>query len=84
MDRYIKRDDVYNLFEQNGTAHLHVADIDMIQDAEVVEVVHGKWEEISWGTISFLRCGNCRSKVQWFLGEEFNYCPFCGAKMEDE
>ena len=84
MNRYIKRDDVYNLFEQNGTAHLYVADIDMIQDAEVVEVVHGKWEEIFWGTMCFLKCGNCGSRVQWFLAKEFSYCPFCGAKMEDE
>ena len=36
MNRYIKRDDVYALFEQNGTARLHVADIDVIQDADVV------------------------------------------------
>lgn len=84
MDRYIKRDDVYNLFEQNGTAHLHVADIDMIQDAEVAEVVHGKWEEISWGNMSFSKCSNCGSKVQWYLAEQFAYCPFCGAKMESE
>ena len=40
MDRYIKRDDVYALFEQNGTARLHVADIDAIQDADVVPALN--------------------------------------------
>ena len=39
MDRYIKRDDVYALFDKSGMANLHVADIDVIQDADVVPVV---------------------------------------------
>ena len=30
MDGYIKDTDVYALFQQNGTAHLHVADIDQL------------------------------------------------------
>ena len=36
MDRYIKRDDVYALFDKSGMANLHVADIDVIQDSDVV------------------------------------------------
>ena len=36
MNRYIKRDDVYALFDKSGMANLHVADIDVIQDADVV------------------------------------------------
>lgn len=84
MDRYVKRDDVYALFDRSGMANLHVADIDVIQDADVVPVVHGQWEEIFWGNMSFSKCSNCGSKVQWFLAKEFIYCPFCGVKMEGE
>ena len=39
MDRYIKRNDVYALFDKSGMANLHVADIDVIQDADVIPVV---------------------------------------------
>ena len=46
MDRYIKRDDVYALFDKSGMANLHVADIDVIQDADVIPVVHGKWIDV--------------------------------------
>lgn len=36
MPTYVNRDDIYNLFGRNGTAHLHVADIDQLPVANVV------------------------------------------------
>ena len=85
MDRYIKRSDVYALFEQNGIARLHVADIDVIQDADVVPVVHGKWIDVRekrlFGDHYFL-CSNCKSRNGSMIS--FNYCPNCGAKMDLE
>lgn len=85
MDRYIKRDDVYNLFGKNGMANLHVADIDMIQDADVVPMVHGRWEKVipsksaaKWS--SKVSCSVCH-KAGYI---RYSYCPNCGAKMDGE
>lgn len=35
---YVKRADIYNLFEANGTARLHVADIDVLPIKEINEI----------------------------------------------
>lgn len=35
---YVKRTDIYNLFEANGTARLHVADIDVLPIKEINEI----------------------------------------------
>ena len=50
MAGYIKDTDVYALFQQNGTAHLHVADIDQlprvgdsvyyVHDRDVYQIEH--------------------------------------------
>ena len=85
MSRYIKRDDVYALFGESGMANLHVADIDVIQDADVIPVVYGKWIDVRekrlFGDHYFL-CSNCKSRNGLMI--PFNYCPNCGAKMDLE
>ena len=85
MDRYIKRDDVYALFDKSGMAKLHAADIDVIQDADVIPVVHGKWIDVRekrlFGDHYFL-CSNCKSRNGLMI--PFNYCPNCGAEMDLE
>ena len=85
MDRYIKRDDVYALFGESGMANLHVSDIDTIQDADVIPVVHGKWIDVRekrlFGDHYFL-CSNCKSRNGLMI--PFNYCPNCGAEMDLE
>ena len=43
MGRLLDEDDVYALFAPNGTARLHVADIDVLPRVDAVEVVHGRW-----------------------------------------
>lgn len=35
---YVKRADIYNLFEANGTARLHVADIDVLPIKEINKI----------------------------------------------
>ena len=83
MDRYIKRDDVYALFEQNGTAHLHVADIDVIQDADVAPGRHGRWECGKPCPV----CGRDRFEgldADIWADWEPPYCPNCGALMDLE
>lgn len=85
MGRLLNEDDVYALFVPNGTARLHVADIDVLPRVDAKEVVHGRW-------ISYLdgehimpdvyfkcnRCGSRGHRLRW------HYCPNCGAKMDLE
>ena len=58
-----------------------------IEDAptvDAVEVVHGRWE---WITEDIYGCTNCgaRNHVKEVMGQpDYNYCPNCGAKMDEE
>lgn len=80
MGRLLDENDVYALFVPNGTARLHVADIDVLPRVDAVEVVHGRWEEYQIPHIK------CCSECDYGTGVEcnFNYCPNCGAKMDLE
>lgn len=49
--------------------------------ADVAPVVHGEWR---WEG-KFKACSKCGTYVEWTetLGASFwNYCPYCGAKMD--
>ena len=95
MAEYIKRTDAVKIAEKYGLAngsvlgrHTGLADciardISELPDADVAEVVHGRWiwneeGEIDWE--QFYRCSNCGDKEYW----ESNFCPNCGAKMDLE
>lgn len=50
---------------------------------EYSPVVHGWWEKFTLGTYDFalrLRCSICQKVV---YEEEFKFCPYCGARMDD-
>ena len=52
---------------------------------DAVEVVHGRWDEVTdqdeiVGEMDFYKCSVC-GKLRWF---ETNYCPNCGAKMDGD
>lgn len=52
-----------------------------IPAADVAPVVHGEW---CWEG-KFKACSRCGSYVEWneTLGANFwNFCPYCGAKMD--
>lgn len=55
--------------------------------ADVVEVRHGRWE---WNNEEelFYSCSNCGYKAYGntleIVSGVYNYCPNCGASMEDE
>ena len=88
MGRLLDENDVYALFAPNGTARLHVADIDALPRVDVVEVVHG----YNTGRCRLFHCSMCGYGVIDIFQEdehnypvgEFNYCPNCGAKMDLE
>jgi len=71
------------------------AAIDSIPAADVVEMVHGRWlqttESLGWQDVDCVECSVCHET--WVLEGDFdiedykahwNYCPVCGAKMDEE
>ena len=57
---------------------LHV--LDSIPAADVAPVVHGHWEDVSERKWVYARCSSC----QTVHDVKSNYCPNCGAKMDEE
>ena len=54
---------------------------------EAVPVVHAKWIPSSVDPADpYFRCSNCRHgrDTIYFQGDEYNFCPNCGAKMDGE
>ena len=80
MGRLLNEDDVYALFAPNGTARLHVADIDVLPRVDAKEVVYGRWKRTSISGTLF--CSVCDKIPEFQI--ETNYCPNCGAKMEGD
>ena len=55
--------------------------------ADVVPVIHGKWIEEWWHGDKTRKCSVCNltQTINVYKGEvKFNYCPYCGAKMDKE
>lgn len=95
MGRLLDEDDVYALFASNGTARLHVADIDVLPRVDIKEVVHGQWivrAELKNGEKVIAACSNCNvqgevrtHRNEWGIWRIHSpYCPNCGAKMDLE
>lgn len=92
MAEYIDRDAVYTVFANActdvleraseiiyiaGFSYEHVIEIlDNIPAADVAPVVHGRWKR--YGR-NLGECSNCGEIVNI----RYNYCPNCGAKMDE-
>ena len=51
-----------------------------IPSIDAVPVVHGKWELLKcWTGFETLYCSECNYETNMAS----NYCPFCGARMDD-
>ena len=53
--------------------------VDKMPTVDAVEVVHGRWENITGGMITLGDCSECKVR-QPVIGT--NYCKNCGAKMD--
>lgn len=52
----------------------------MVKSEDVSPVMHGEWLCAETDDEQFFLCSVCNDKEYW----ESNYCPNCGAKMDDE
>ena len=58
--------------------------IDNIPTADVVEVKHGEWIETGDRKLDVIYSGQkCSVCGYVYCGDKTNYCPCCGAKMDE-
>lgn len=94
-DDYIYRDDAVSRMSELLVSELHMTRcptwnevynaIGELPSADVVHVVHGKWIREWWHSGGVRKCSTCNitQTVNVYNGEvKFNYCPYCGAKMD--
>lgn len=93
MSDYIKREDAIKAFKRvldedfpyisEETPRERIA---AIPSADVVEVRHGRWETIYKHSeiATLVKCSECGHERYIQTGEEVNYCPNCGARMDGE
>lgn len=58
---------------------------EVIQNAPTIEaerIRHGHWEHGKDVFGMYYQCSECGD--QYHVGYEFNYCPNCGARMDEE
>ena len=51
---------------------------------DAVEVVHGRWIGETGGYMWRQNCSICNGPVYNKMKPYYNYCPYCGAKMDGE
>lgn len=86
---YVNKSDIYKMFdESNGVIKLHIADVDMLPTADVVEVKHGEWIPIVIQDGYYeppycdtIKCSECGALEDVSL-HDAKYCHMCGAKMD--
>lgn len=68
-------------------------EIESIPAADVVPVVHGKWEDKEvihkrcieeWQSARCSACGKYHTTPYMYYFDDFKFCPNCGAKMDGE
>ena len=95
-DEYIRKEDASDWLKQYGQDVLHGKykfslmyiwkNIMDLPSADVVPVVHGKWiDEDPAFAEYFANCSVCGYEIDVHNERGyFNFCPNCGAKMEDD
>ena len=83
MAEYIDREVALMKLMQDGCSAKNLQSISDMPAADVAPVRHGRWEEASDG--DGIVCPFCRTDFCTIIydTEYFNYCPNCGAKMDE-
>lgn len=83
VDRFRLRDKLYT---EDAITMKGVAIINNFPAADVVEVRHGRWIYTGirgrFPACKCSACGNVENADWALLGDNVNYCPNCGAKMD--
>ena len=89
--------DYYYLAEKiecPGEPLVYWYDIEAAPTVDAAEVVHGRWlhteEPLGWKDVDCMECSACHDS--WIIEEDYcfddmplwNYCPSCGAKMDED
>ena len=81
MAEYIEREAALNVINENkSSTELAWISVSKIPAADVAPVVHGKWVNGCQCSVCGDRHGPYNSRHRPY----YNYCPNCGAKMDDE
>lgn len=84
MSDYIKREDALKQFDYYDLSEYLTTQIrGMLMDvpsADVAPVRHGRWVVIDAEEPRRYGCSKCK-RLSWHME---NYCPNCGAKMDEE
>ncbi|MBQ1580396.1 MAG: hypothetical protein IIZ86_04625 [Firmicutes bacterium] len=89
MSKYIDRAALFNSLSGAKTVEEIFAAIQAAPAADVQEIRRGRWvvlgEQIENQTFDECKCSECGC-VEYFnkCWKRFNYCPNCGAKMDEE
>ena len=85
MDEYIERKAIRDaLYDADAITMEGVKILNQFPQSDVALVRHGRWEEASDG--DGIVCPFCRTDFCTIIydTEYFNYCPNCGAKMDEK
>jgi hypothetical protein len=89
MDEYIRKKDAIELCNNP----LSEQSMRLIPPADVVPVMHGKWEDKEvihkkcieeWQSARCSACGKYHTTPYMYYFDDFNFCPNCGADMRGE
>ena len=86
MAEYVTKEQVIDWYRPYGQTdepipfETLVSDLRDMKTANVAQVRHGRWLFVDTDTEQFFLCNRCKKKEYW----ESNYCPNCGAKMDEE
>ena len=98
MNDYIKREDAVEKIKADCDRFDHIPKrvvdfftlgMESVPSADVVEVRHGKWSHdyikdgMEYSDWFNLHCSIC-GQMQFSTFGKWNYCPHCGAKMDEE
>lgn len=81
MAEYIKREEAINLlwlYADESCASV-VSDFESLPAADVAEVRHGRWV-----VTDVIACSECQHFTRSEFAGRWNYCPNCGALMQEE